>query len=105
MRKGSGTSKKAQSKPAQVNRDEQQVWAKKWNVPWKTEDVLIETGNDLFRPCKPEEVVPNLEQYYFQPRFRPGNFYLQSFSHLVDWKTVVELCENGYLFVRKDFKL
>ena len=102
MQKGSAV-RNASTKPVKVA--SQKVWKKDWSKGWKAEDVLFEEGDDLFRPAKPEEVIPNKEMYYFQPRFRPGNFYLQSFSHLVDWKSVVELCENGYLFVRKDFKL
>ena len=102
MRKGSKTL--SQEKPAKAI-PTQKVYKLVWNIPWKAEHVLEEEGDDLFRPAKPEEVIPELEEYFFQPKFKQGYFYRQKFSHLVDWKTVVELCETHHLFVRKDFNI
>lgn len=63
----------------------------------------FETGKDLLRLAKLEEVVPNLEAYYITNPHRVNKFNLITFSHLIEWETIKELVRERRIYVKTAF--
>lgn len=56
-------------------------------------------GEDLVRPVKLEEIVPE-EPYYMRGIYKTNEFYPTTFHPSVSWGTIQELFKTGRIYIK-----
>jgi hypothetical protein len=62
------------------------------------EYLVDRSGDNLLRPAKLEEIVPD-EQYYMQSVYKRAEFIPTIFHHKVSYDTIKEFHRTGRIFI------
>lgn len=66
----------------------------------------FEEGEDLLRPAKLSEVIPNKEVYFIRPNNKGEDYYLLlgGFHTSTEYQTIKDFIKAKTVYVRLDFK-
>ena len=66
----------------------------------------FEEGENILRPAKLDEIIPNKEDYFIRPNGTGIHYYLLigGFHHTVDYDTIKDFVNANSVYVRLDFK-
>lgn len=67
----------------------------------------FEEGENLLRPARLNEIVPNREEYFMRPNGDGNKYYLinDGFSEKVEYQSIKDLVDAGCVYVRNNFSL